>query len=489
MANRHGLVSGATGTGKTITLRVLAEQFSRIGVPIFLADVKGDLSGMAYPGGDNERVAERAAACDLQDFRYEGVPVVFWDVFCEQGHPVRATVSDMGPLLLSRILGLTETQSDVLTMIFRIADDAGLLLLDLEDLRAMVRYVAENSVVYRTKYGNISPATAGAIQRSILNLEGEGGDRFFGEPMLDIMEFFQVRGDRGVVNILAASHLLNSPRLYATFLLYLLSEIFERLPEVGDPEKPRFIFFFDEAHLLFTDSPKVLLDKIVQVVRLVRSKGVGVWFVTQNPLDLPEEVLGQLSNRVQHALRAFTPRDQKAVKAAAETMRQNPAFDTATAITELSIGEALVSFLDVNGSPTITERALIYPPQSRLSPLTQAEITEIIQKSPIYGKYETMINRRSASEMLENLEKTGGKVPIVTKKVDTAVGPKKVDTMVSPKKVDTVVRVPSEAPHQKPELKSQSSGGQDLFVSTAKDVVSTVGKELVRGILGGLKRI
>lgn len=461
MANRHGLVSGATGTGKTVTLRVLAERFSRIGVPVFLADVKGDLSGMAYPGGVDPKVIERVKAFGLHDFRYDGVPVVFWDVFCEQGHPVRATVSDMGPLLLGRILGLSDIQADVLTMVFHIADDAGMLLIDLEDLHAMVRHVADNAGEYRTTYGNITPATAGAIQRSILTLEGEGGNLFFGEPMLDIMEFLQVRGDRGVVNILAANHLLQSPRLYATFLLWLLSELFERLPEVGDPQKPRFIFFFDEAHLLFADIPKVVLEKIILVVRLVRSKGVGVWFITQNPLDIPDDVLGQLSNRVQHALRAFTPRDQKAVKAAAETMRQNTAFDTATAITELSIGEALVSFLDENGSPAITERAFICPPQSRLAPLSPAERATVIRSSPLFGKYETMTDRRSASEVLSELEQN------------------RAGISKSPKTVDLPARVPSGVKRRNPVQSPPKYGGEDLIDSSTQAIV--------RGVLGGLK--
>ncbi len=352
MANRHGLIAGATGTGKTVTLRVLAENFSRQGVPVFLADVKGDLAGLAQAGGGDARVAARVAELQLEDFTYEGYPVVFWDVFGEQGHPVRTTVSEMGPLLLARLFDLNETQSGVLSLVFRVADDQGLLLLDLKDLRAMLQYVSEHAGEFKVRYGNVSAASIGAIQRSLLALEEQGGERFFGEPALDLEDFLQTDGaGRGVINLLAADRLLQSPRLYATFLLWLLSELFERLPETGDPEKPKLVFFFDEAHLLFSDLPKVLQERIEQVVRLIRSKGVGVYFVTQNPLDLPQEVLGQLGNRVQHALRAFTPRDQKAVRAAAETFRPRPGLDTAAAITELGVGEALVSFLDAGGIP------------------------------------------------------------------------------------------------------------------------------------------
>ena len=385
MANRHGLIAGATGTGKTVSLRVLAERFSDIGVPVFMADVKGDLSGMAKPGGEHEKIAERVRELSLSGFSYREFPVIFWDIFGDQGHPVRTTVSEMGPLLLARILDLNDTQSDVLTMIFRIADEQGLLLLDLKDLQAMARYVGEHAKDLRTTYGNISPATIGAIQRSLLALEDQGGGRFFGEPALDVEVFTKSIGGQGVINILSADKLLLSPRLYSTFLLWLLSELYENLPEVGDPEKPNLVFFFDEAHLLFADAPKVLLEKIVLVVRLIRSKGVGVYFVTQNPLDLPDDVLGQLGNRVQHALRAFTPKDQRAVKAAAETMRQNPAFDAGIAITELRTGEALVSFLDAKGIPGVTERALIYPPRSRLTPLTGPERDAVIRSSPVAG--------------------------------------------------------------------------------------------------------
>ena len=362
MANRHGLIAGATGTGKTVTLRVIAEQFSNIGVPTFMADVKGDLSGLPFPGGENPKVVERVKKFGLSDFPYGGYPVTFWDVFGEQGHPVRTTISEMGPLLLSRILNLNEIQSGVLSIAFKIADDNGLLLLDLKDLRSMIQFVGDQAGQFKTQYGNISAASIGAIQRSLLTLEEEGGDKYFGEPALNIEDLMQTGSKgKGMINILVADKLMHSPIIYATFLLWLLAELFEQLPEVGDPEKPKLVFFFDEAHLLFEDVPKALEDKIEQVVRLIRSKGVGVYFITQNPLDLPETVLGQLGNRVQHALRAFTPKDQKSVKVAAETFRANPKLNVAKAITELGVGEALVSVLDDKGSPTIVEQALDYP--------------------------------------------------------------------------------------------------------------------------------
>ena len=370
MANRHGLIAGATGTGKTVTLRVIAEGFSRIGVPVFMADVKGDLSGLARAGAANPKISERLDKLAIDGFQFAAYPVAFWDVFGEQGHPVRTTISDMGPLLMARLLNLNETQSGVLAMVFKIADDNGMLLLDLKDLRAMLQHVGDNAAQFKTQYGNVSAASVGAIQRGLLALEEQGGDKFFGEPALDLDDMMQTDSQgRGIINILTADKLINAPKLYATFLLWLLSELFERLPEVGDPEKPKLVFFFDEAHLLFNDAPKVLLEKIEQVVRLIRSKGVGVYFVTQNPLDVPEVVLGQLGNRVQHALRAFTPRDQKAVKAAATTFRQNKNVDVESVITELGVGEALVSFLNDKGQPTPVERALIYPPQSQLPPL------------------------------------------------------------------------------------------------------------------------
>jgi len=402
MANRHGLIAGATGTGKTVTLRVLAEQFSRIGVPVFMADIKGDLSGVAMPGGDRPEFADRAKKLGLPDYSFEACPVSFWDLFGQQGHPVRTTVSEMGPLLFSRILDLNDVQSGVLTLIFKIADDNGLLLLDLKDLRAMAQFAGDNAADFRTGYGNISAASIGAIQRGLLAIEEQGGGVFFGEPVLDLNDLMQTGpGGRGVVNILAADRLMQSPKLYATFLLWMLAELYETLPEVGDPDKPKLVFFFDEAHLLFTDAPKALEEKIEQVVRLIRSKGVGIYFVTQNPLDIPETVLGQLGNRVQHALRAFTPRDQKAVKAAADTFRTNPALDSVSAITELAVGEALVSVLDAKGSPTMVERALVCPPRSRLTPLSTEERAAAIRRSVLFGHYEKTVDRESAYEKLK----------------------------------------------------------------------------------------
>jgi DNA helicase HerA-like ATPase len=401
LANRHGLITGATGTGKTVTLQALAQRFSSIGVPVFMADVKGDLSGIAKPGGANPKVAERLKALKLT-VPYEGCPVVFWDVYGKAGHPVRATVSDMGPLLLGRMLGLNETQEGVLTLAFKIADDQGLLLLDLKDLRAMLQHVGDNAAQFKTAYGNVSSASIGAIQRGLLALEKQGAEQFFGEPMLDINDLIQTRDGKGVVNILAAEQLMNSPKLYSTFLLWLLAELFEELPEIGDPEKPKLVFFFDEAHLLFSEAPKALIEKVEQVVRLIRSKGVGVYFVTQNPLDVPETVLGQLGNRVQHALRAFSPRDQKAVKTAAETLRPNPKLKAEKVITELAVGEALVSLLDAKGSPSVVERAFIIPPASQLGPLTAEERKKIIESSDLWGHYEKAVDRESAYEKLKH---------------------------------------------------------------------------------------
>jgi DNA double-strand break repair helicase HerA and related ATPase len=400
MANRHGLIAGATGTGKTVTLQTLAERFSGIGVPVFLADVKGDLAGLAAAGGGNARVAERVKSLGLEGFEYHANPVVFWDVYGTAGHPLRATISELGPLLLGRVLELNDTQQGVLAAVFRIADDNGLLLLDLKDLRAMLQHAGDNAAQYRTQYGNIAAASIGAIQRGLLALESQGADHFFGEPALDIDDLMQSEGGRGVINILAADKLLQSPRTYSTLLLWLLSELFEKLPEVGDPEKPRLVFFFDEAHLLFNDAPRELLERIEQVVRLVRSKGVGVYFVTQNPLDVPQTVLGQLGNRVQHALRAFTPRDQQAVKAAATTFRPNPGVDVERAIGELAVGEALVSFLDENGAPRPVERAFVVPPASRLGPITPEERRKVIDGSLVAGHYEKAVDRESAYEQL-----------------------------------------------------------------------------------------
>jgi DNA helicase HerA-like ATPase len=400
MANRHGLVAGATGTGKTVTLRVLTEGFSRIGVPVFLADVKGDLSGLARPAIPEPRLVERASKVGLAEWEPEPTPAVFWEVGGGRGHAVRTTVSEMGPLLLARVLDLNEIQAGVLSIVFRVADDAGLLLLDLKDLRAMLQHVGDRAKELQKEYGNVSAASVGAIQRALLQLEDGGGEALFGEPALDVGDLMRTRDGRGVVNVLLAEQLVRTPRTYATFLLWLLSELFETLPEVGDPEKPKLVFFFDEAHLLFDDAPDVLRDRIEQVVRLVRSKGVGVWFVTQNPLDVPDAVLGQLGNRVQHALRAFTPRDQKAVRAAAETFRASPGLDVAEAITQLAVGEALVSFLDEKGTPTPVQRALVHPPRSQLAPLAPAELAAVVAASPLRGAYDQAVDRESAYEQL-----------------------------------------------------------------------------------------
>ena len=399
LANRHGLITGATGTGKTVTLQTMAEQFSRIGVPVFMADVKGDLSGMAAGGGGNARVAERAR--DLRiELKHEPCPVVFWDVFGRDGHPVRATVSDLGPLLLSRMLELNDIQEGVLTLTFKVADDMGLPLLDSRDLRSMLQHVGDHAANVTTEYGNVSAASIGAIQRGLLALESQGAELFFGEPMLNVADLIQTERGQGVVNILAAQRLLSSPKLYGTVLLWLLAELFEQLPEIGDPDKPRLVFFFDEAHLLFEDAPKTLLDKIEQVVRLVRSKGVGVYFVTQNPLDIPDTVLAQLGNRVQHALRAFTPRDQKAVRAVAQTMRPNPGLPIEKAIGELAVGEALVSLLDNQGRPSVTERAFVVPPGSGVGPLTAEERARVLAASSLGASYDKSIDRESAYEKL-----------------------------------------------------------------------------------------
>ncbi|AVS81052.1 ATP-binding protein [Paracidovorax avenae] len=401
LANRHGLITGATGTGKTVTLQTLAEGFSRIGVPVFMADVKGDLTGISQPGHIGEKMAATLAERGLPQPEPLACPTTLWDVFGEQGHPVRATISDMGPLLLGRMLGLNETQLGVLNIVFKIADDNGLLLLDLKDLRAMLAHVGENAKEFTTEYGNISAASVGAIQRGLLQIEAQGGDRFFGEPMLDINDLMQTVDGRGVVNILAADKLMQSPRLYATFLLWMLSELFEQLSEIGDPDQPKLVFFFDEAHLLFNEAPKVLVERIELVVRLVRSKGVGVYFVTQNPLDIPDSVLAQLGNRVQHALRAFTPRDQKAVKATATTMRPQPGLDIEAAITELAVGEALVSLLDAKGRPGPTERVFVLPPGSQIGPITPQQRQALMAQSLVAGVYEKMVDRESAYEKLK----------------------------------------------------------------------------------------
>ncbi len=403
MANRHGLIAGATGTGKTVTLQTLAEGFSNLGVPVFMADVKGDLAGMSQAGGGNAKVEARIQELALTEFSYKKCPVTFWDVFGIKGHPVRTTIAEMGPLLLARLLNLNEVQGGVLNSVFKIADDKGWLLLDLKDLRAMMQHAAEHAAEYQASYGNISAASVGAVQRGLLELETQGADQLFGEPALNLDDLMQTDAQgRGVVNILASDTLFNSPRIYATLLLWLLSELFEKLPEAGDLDKPKLVFFFDEAHLLFNDAPEALLQKIEQVVRLIRSKGVGVYFVSQNPLDIPDVVLGQLGNRVQHALRAFTPRDQKAVKSAADTFRSNPKVDVAIAIAELGVGEALVSFLDEKGIPTPVERTFICPPSSRIGPVTDSERSDTVKASNVFGFYEKTVDRESAYEILKS---------------------------------------------------------------------------------------
>jgi len=470
MANRHGLVAGATGTGKTVTLQVLAEAFSAIGVPVFAADVKGDLSGISQAGGGNPKVDERVAKLGIAPWEMHGSPVVFWDVFGEQGHPVRTTVSEVGPLLLSRLLNLNDVQEGVLTLAFKVADDEGLLLLDLDDLRSMLKYVSDNASTLRGEYGNVSAASVGTIQRGLLGLEQQGGAALFGEPALDLMDFMQTTPDgRGVVNILAADRLMQSPRAYSTFLLWLLSELFEQLPEVGDTDKPRLVFFFDEAHLLFEEAPPALLKKIEQVVRLVRSKGVGVYFVTQNPIDIPETVLGQLGNKVQHAIRAFTPRDQKAVVAMAETFRQNPAIDVATAVTQLAVGEALVSFLQADGTPAPVERALIVPPHGRIGPATAEERAAVIRSSVLFGHYEQLVDRQSAEEMLEARAAAVIAAPV------PASGP-------APARGDE----PATA-------KPRTGGRRDsMLEAMGKSVVramgSQIGREIMRGVLGTITK-
>ncbi|HMF11062.1 MAG TPA: helicase HerA-like domain-containing protein [Gemmataceae bacterium] len=472
LANRHGLIAGATGTGKTVTLQCLAEGFSKLGVPSFMADVKGDLSGISQPGQDKPSVAKRIEALGLEGFKFAACPVTFWDVFGEQGHPVRATISEMGPLLLSRLLNLNDTQSGVLTLTFKIADDNGLLLLDLKDLQAMVQYVGDNAGQFKTEYGNISAASVGAIQRALLALDQQGGSKFFGEPALDLFDFIQTGpGGRGMVNILAADKLLGSPLLYATFLLWLLAELFERLPEVGDLEKPKLVFFFDEAHLLFNDIPKALLDKIEQVIRLVRSKGVGVYFVTQNPLDIPDTVLGQLSNRIQHALRAFTPRDQKAVKAAATTLRPNPPLDVESAITQLGVGEALVSLLEEKGTPAPVQRALIVPPSGQLGPITPAQRQQLVGSSTVYGHYEKVIDRESAYEILKQRSAQPAPQPRSMEEKQVEFARKRAEQSAVKSKAK-----PSETGHV-----------IDAFAkSAARSVGTSFGRELVRGILGSL---
>ncbi|WP_326539890.1 helicase HerA-like C-terminal domain-containing protein [Pseudorhodoferax sp.] len=484
LANRHGLVTGATGTGKTITLQKLAEGFSQLGVPVFLADVKGDLTGISQPGHIAPKIAAVLKERGLPEPAPVTCPATLWDVFGEQGHPVRATISDMGPLLLARMLALNETQAGVLNLVFKIADDNGLLLLDMKDLRAMLQFVGDNARQFTTGYGNISAASVGAIQRGLLQIEEQGGDRFFGEPMLDIADFMQTVDGKGVINILAADKLMNAPRLYATFLLWMLSELFETLPEVGDLEKPKLVFFFDEAHLLFNDAPKALVERIELVVRLVRSKGVGVYFVTQNPLDVPDTVLAQLGNRVQHALRAFTPRDQKAVKSAADTMRANPRLpDMATAITELGVGEALVSFLDAKGRPGITERVYVHPPGSQIGPITPAQRQALLAASLVAGSYEKAVDRESAYEKLRGRAAVDadGKP---TAAAPTPIGPPGSAPAEGGGMMDMVkdMMLGSTGPRggRKPGLVEAAA------TSAVRSLGSSLGRQIVRGVLGSL---
>ena len=466
LANRHGLIAGATGTGKTVTLQVMAEAFSRIGVPVFAADVKGDLAGISQPGKDNPKIADRVKKLKLADFGFIGSPVTFWDVFGEQGHPVRATVSEMGPLLFSRLLNLNDTQSGVLALVFKIADDSGMLLLDLKDLQAMLQNVGDNASQYQTQYGNISAASIGAIQRGLVGIQQQGGDKFFAEPALNLDDLMQTDSNgHGIINILASDKLLQSPKVYATLLLWMLSELFEKLPEVGDPDKPKLVFFFDEAHLLFNDLPPMLQEKVEQVVRLIRSKGVGVYFVTQNPMDVPQIILGQLGNRVQHALRGFTPIDQKAVKAAAQTFRTNPKLDVEKCITELAVGEALVSFLDEKGTPGIVQRALVCPPHSQIGPITREQRQQIMAGSVVAGVYDKVVDRESAYERLKG-------------RAEQAPAP---------------TQTPTQSTSWFPNLGFPSSGGrrgdsvvEAMVKSAARSVGSSVGRQIVRGVLGSL---
>lgn len=486
MANRHGLVAGATGTGKTVTLQVIAENLSGIGVPVFMADIKGDLSGISQKGTEKPKVMERVQQLGLAPFPFAECPVMFWDVLGEQGHPVRATVSDMGPLLLSRLFDLNDTQSGVLSLVFKIADDKGLLLLDLKDLRAMLQYVGDNASDFETEYGRVSKASIGSIQRALLALEEQGGDKLFGEPALNLDDMMQTDSKgRGFINVLAADKLMQSPKLYSTLLLWLLSELFERMPEVGDVEKPKFVFFFDEAHLLFNDAPKALQDKIEQVVRLIRSKGVGVYFISQNPLDIPEVVLGQLGNRVQHALRAFTPLDQKAVRSAAQTFRTNPNLDVEKAITELGVGEALVSFLEEKGTPSVTERAFVLPPRSQIGPITPEQRKQLISTSLVFGEYEKVVDRESAYEKLKVRAEQSAQVAEAEKaKVEAEKADK--ERAKEEARADREAQAAQRRANSSTPRRRAGSAANDPMAAFAKSAANTVGKELVRGVLGSL---
>ncbi|AEJ02758.1 protein of unknown function DUF853 NPT hydrolase [Nitrosomonas sp. Is79A3] len=480
MATRHGCITGATGTGKTVTLQKLAECFSSIGVPVFMADVKGDLTGICKPGSLSGKIKARVDLLKLDLPEWQGFPVTLWDVLQESGHPLRATISDMGPLLLARLLNLNETQEGVLALVFKVADDHGLLLLDLKDLRALLQFVGDNADKFRTQYGNVSSASIGAIQRSLLQIEKQGGDKFFGEPMLNIEDLMQTIDGKGVINILAADKLLNSPRLYSTYLLWMLSELYENLPETGDREKPKLVFFFDEAHLLFSMASPALLEKIEQVVRLIRSKGVGVFFVTQNPFDIPEKVLTQLGNRVQHALRAFTPRDQKAVNSIAETMRPNPKLNVKQAILELSVGEALISFLDSDGSPSITERAFIVPPVSQIGPIMPEERKQLIRSSLVAGVYEQEIDRESAFELLQ--ARTGTEKPL-----GDSSQTKNQENLQKPASEGILGDLSDLLLGSSGKRGGRREGVIDAFAkSAARSVGSSIAREITRGLLGSL---
>jgi DNA helicase HerA-like ATPase len=496
-ANRHGLIAGATGTGKTVTLQGIAESFSALGVPVFLSDVKGDLSGIAMAGSPTfknaDKLVARAAEIGLTDYSYADNPAIFWDLYGEQGHPIRTTVSEMGPLLLARLMGLNETQEGVLTIAFKYADEEGLLLLDLGDLQAMLAYCAENADTLSARYGNVTKASVGAIQRQLLQLDSQGGAHFFGEPALDIHDFLKVdEQGRGYINVLAADKLMQSPKLYATFLLWLLSELFETLPEVGDPDKPVLVFFFDEAHLLFDEAPKALTDKIEQVVRLIRSKGVGVYFVTQNPIDIPEEVAGQLGNRVQHALRAFTPRDQRAIKAAAETFRINPDLDVETAITELKVGEALVSLLQEDGSPGIVQRTLIAPPRSRLGPVSPKERAIIQSISPVAGKYDDAVDRESAEEILAARGNAAAAAAQAKKAQDEAERTAAVQAKAEARQQEQQLKEQARADAAAAREAAKPSAIDKAIQSATRAAGSSVGRqvanELGRAVFGGTSR-
>ena len=478
LANRHGLITGATGTGKTVTLQTLAENFSKIGVPVFMADVKGDLTGISQAGKIGEKMASILKERGIDLPTPAACPATLWDVFGKQGHPVRATISDLGPLLLGRMLNLNETQAGVLNIVFKIADDNGMLLLDLKDLRAMLQYVGDNGSEFTTKYGNVSAASVGAIQRGLLQIESQGADKFFGEPMLNISDFMQTTDGKGLINILAADQLMNAPRLYATFLLWMLSELFEQLPEVGDLEQPKLVFFFDEAHLLFNEAPKALVERIELVVRLVRSKGVGVYFVTQNPLDIPDSVLAQLGNRVQHALRAFTPRDQKAVKATAQTMRQKPGLDIETAITELAVGEALVSLLDAKGRPSVTERVYVLPPGSQIGPITADQRSDLLQNSLVAGVYEKAQDRESAHEKLQSRAAASASTAQNAPNSGAAGQNDSGGIMGGLKDVLFGTTGPRGGVHD--------GLAQSMAKSAVRTMGSTVGREIIRGVLGSL---